>query len=911
MSIRLELAVTLLVPFFLHASAILLWAAEGVAADMSGTLVESEYVAMQKLRVQLQVKDSAWEPQQDPCSYWRGVQCLNGHVDSILLTGLPRYSAKSNPLALQGVWALQQLPFLRVLNASHVTFSGGIPEWFGNVTSLESLDLSGCSLSGPLPLNFGNLVRLGSLSLAGNSFNWLSPQTFSNLINLSFLNLSMNAFSGSIPFLSSSYFTAIDLSSNKFTGGISPLSFNLPSLEFLNLAGNMLNMAVPPEIGNLAALGYLDLSNNNMQGTLPLELGRLNRLTVVRLSNNKFSGSLPAEITGLIGLSVMELDHNIFTSEIPATMDLLQNLVGLDISFNSFTGVFPRGLLKLPAIQTLNVSHNLFHGPVPQELTAQQSLVDLDVSENYFNGTLPMGFLPSAITRKNCLAQGRNQRWIRDCTMFYARLGIHSFNATPPIDYSDHSPIPPPDVGPASETADLSHDQTRNRLAPHLAVAFGGMGLIVLVSVMVFFFHSCQKRRSRDNAMDCGRISGVGGQRQSFTYSQLAGATNKFSSSNLICAGHSGDLYRGEISGTAIVVKKVDLRRVKRDLFLTELEVCEKASHNNFVALLGTCLDREEEKLLVYKYYPNNDLATSLHKKGSLSQEDVLLSLDWITRLKIAIGAANGLSYLHSECCPPIFHSDVRASSILLDDKYEVRLGSLSNCRIQDSRILARMFGFSSSYDLADLNHSHSSSAHDVYCFGAVLLELVSGKLGISELANHLWLEWALSAINVKDKEGVSKLVDPSLIVDEDLMEEVWAMAIIAKACLNSKPSKRPNMKHVLKALENPHKVVRDESFCESPAVRSSSQNSWNDALFGSLRHHTSVSGYFRGGNPGPRSSKPIIDTTDNYPAPTAGASSRSQNSQEMYTMHHGRVGSNDTFPEPIIEEAHERNNGR
>lgn len=165
MSIRLELAVTLLVPFFLHASAILLWAAEGVAADMSGTLVESEYVAMQKLRVQLQVKDSAWEPQQDPCSYWRGVQCLNGHVDSILLTGLPRYSAKSNPLALQGVWALQQLPFLRVLNASHVTFSGGIPEWFGNVTSLESLDLSGCSLSGPLPLNFGNLVRLGSLSL--------------------------------------------------------------------------------------------------------------------------------------------------------------------------------------------------------------------------------------------------------------------------------------------------------------------------------------------------------------------------------------------------------------------------------------------------------------------------------------------------------------------------------------------------------------------------------------------------------------------------------------------------------------------------------------------------------------------------------------------------------------------------
>lgn len=212
--------------------------------------------------------------------------------------------------------------------------------------------------------------------------------------------------------------------------------------------------------------------------------------------------------------------------------------------------------------------------------------------------------------------------------------------------------------------------------------------------------------------------------------------------------------------------------------------------------------------------------------------------------------------------------------------------------------------------DVRDIlaGHGVASSAYDVYCFGKVLLELVSGKLGISGTTNNQWLEWALPLINVNDKEGLPKLVDPSLIVDEDLMEEVWAMAIIAKACLNSKPSKRPSMKHVLKALENPHKVVREENFGESLAVRSASHSSWNDVLFGSFRHHTSVSGYFRGNNNGSGS-----PNDDHYSAsqpiarPGVLASSSSQNSREMYSMnHHMRRGSSDIVPEPIVEVAHE-----
>ena len=103
--------------------------------------------------------------------------------------------------------------------------------------------------------------------------------------------------------------------------------------------------------------------------------------------------------------------------------------------------------------------------------------------------------------------------------------------------------------------------------------------------------------------------------------------------------------------------------------------------------------------------------------------------------------------------------------------------------------------------------------ADDVYCFGKVLLQLVTGKLGISassEAAMKEWLEQTLPYISIYDKELVAKIIDPYLFIDEDLLEEAWAVAIVARSCLNPRPSMRPLMRYVLKALENPHEVVRE-----------------------------------------------------------------------------------------------------
>ena len=138
---------------------------------------------------------------------------------------------------------------------------------------------------------------------------------------------------------------------------------------------------------------------------------------------------------------------------------------------------------------------------------------------------------------------------------------------------------------------------------------------------------------------------------------------------------------------------------------------------------------------------------------------------------------------------------------------------------------------------------STSVCAYDVYCFGKVLLELVTGKLGISASSDaefKEWLEQILPYISIYDKELVTKIVDPSMIVDEDFLEEVWAITIVARSCLHPKPSRRPPMRYVLKALENPSKVVREENSGSARLRTASSRGSWNAALFGSWRQSSS-----------------------------------------------------------------------
>ncbi|XP_027179857.1 probable LRR receptor-like serine/threonine-protein kinase At2g16250 [Coffea eugenioides] len=311
---------------------------------------------------------------------------------------------------------------------------------------------------------------------------------------------------------------------------------------------------------------------------------------------------------------------------------------------------------------------------------------------------------------------------------------------------------------------------------------------------------------------------------EAFEYAEILAATGYLSKSNLIKRGRSGDLFRGSLrDSTPVVVKRIDLSSSveKQARLITELGVLGKVSHSRLVPLLGYCMENgiNDDKYLVYKYMPYKDLSSF---QGLEGDDESSQSLDFVRRMKIAIGAAEGLCYLHEECNPPLVHRDIQASSILLDDRFEVRLGSLSEVYAQkrettESRqnIISRFLRLPQrrSSNQGTSGTPEATWADDVYCFGKVLLQLVTGKLGISassEAAMKVWLEQTLPYISIYDKELVTKIIDPSLFIDEDLLEEAWAVAIVARSCLNPRPSMRPLMRYVLKALENPHEVVRE-----------------------------------------------------------------------------------------------------
>ncbi|KAL2610402.1 hypothetical protein R1flu_028975 [Riccia fluitans] len=632
----------------------------------------------------------------------------------------------------------------------------------------------------------------------------------------------------------------------------------LPFLRSFNASGVSSQLGpLPVWIGDMVSLEVLDLMSSSLNGSIPSSLGNISKIRMLRLANNNLTGSIPPALGNLSKLQVLDLAGNKLQGVIPEALGNLWELQELNLSFNLLRGHIPGELGRLRCLQRLLLSNNLLHGAVPPFLALRRFSV-LDLSGNLLIGRWPRVEQPDTRVPSsgNCLIPSfvLGQRLLSGCSNMLRENG-----------FIRHRILKELLQFPSNSTSSSEND---NHLAAILGGVFGGLGLIILVAVFVFYVIQHERRaeaRRRARRAAKKRVNSVinglkplGGRSinvnrlgEAFSYSQLQQCTGNFDLSNIIMVGHTGELYKGVVHGNVhVVVKRIDVNRFKKEWYISELEFFSRISHPRVVPLLGHCLDREDEKLLVYKYMPNGDLAYALHRMDSPARpEEVLQSLDWITRLKIATGAAEALVYLHHECTPPLVHRDVKASSILLDDRYEVRLGSLSDVRIQQgenhSGVISRFLRISRSSEQGEAGASGSPTAscsYDVFCFGKVLLELVSGKLGISGSVDpgaDAWIDWALPLIDVHDREPLLKLMDPSLIVDEDLMEEVWATAIIAKSCLVTKPSRRPNMKHILKALENPQKVVRDD-YSGPLKSRHSSYGSWNSALFGGWRHCSS-----------------------------------------------------------------------
>lgn len=609
----------------------------------------TDWTALLNLRSSLGLRGKDWPIKANPCSAWTGVQCEAGRVVGITVSGLRRtHSGRLSPRF--AVDALANLTSLVSFNASGFLLPESIPDWFGqSLVALQVLDLRSSSIVGPIPSSIGNLSKLTALYLSGNSLTGIMPSSIGQLSQLSVLDLSRNLLTGSIPPSLSSLnnLTRLELASNFLSGPIPPSLGTLNKLQLLNLSDNSLTSSVPIELGNLSELLVLDLSKNSLTGALPVDLRRLRNLTKMYIEDNGLEGPLPYDLfIGLAQLEVLVLKGNKLDGRL--NRDLLSHpkLKFLDASNNNLTGSLPSFVPNSVAV--FNFSNNVLYG----HLNLPFKLHLMDLSGNYFQGVVLNKSHMNIILRGNCLDMVPDQRNFEDCSLFYSErtLTFEGFGKGNP---------------------ELGRRHTKNNLLKIIMVGlFGGLGFVVIsVLILVVLWKFCGKGKANNRGKanvgpvpegdspsvpkDPVYFAGLG---DSFTYEQMLHSTGNFSKDNLIKHGHSGDLYKGFLEGgLPVVIKKVNMQYLKNETYSLELDFFSKVSHMRFVPFLGHCFEHEDEKLLVYKCMPNGDLANCLQKVSS-SEDDNVPSLDWIIRLKIAIGAAEALSYLHHECNPPLVH---------------------------------------------------------------------------------------------------------------------------------------------------------------------------------------------------------------------------------------------------------------
>ncbi|XP_073019947.1 proline-rich receptor-like protein kinase PERK8 [Primulina eburnea] len=296
---------------------------------------------------------------------------------------------------------------------------------------------------------------------------------------------------------------------------------------------------------------------------------------------------------------------------------------------------------------------------------------------------------------------------------------------------------------------------------------------------------------------------GLGNSRSWFSYNELVEATNGFPPQNLLGEGGFGSVYKGTLAdGREIAVKQLKIGGGQGEReFRSEVEIISRIHHRHLVSLVGYCI-AENRRLLVYEYVPNNTLYFHLHGQGRPV-------LDWITRVKIAIGSARGIAYLHEDCHPRIIHRDIKSSNILLDNSFVARVSDFGLAKLAmdaNTHVTTRVMGtfgymapeYASSGKLTDKS--------DVYSFGVVLLELISGRKPVDTsqpLGEESIVEWARPLLShALETQEFEELADPRL-EGQYVSGEMFRTIEVAAACVRHSSAKRPKMGQVVRALDS------------------------------------------------------------------------------------------------------------
>ncbi|WJX14214.1 hypothetical protein P8452_04509 [Trifolium repens] len=710
------------------------------------------------------------------------------------LSKLKTLSLSSNRLSGKIPMSIMNITTLVRFAANLNYFTGAIP--LGITKFLLSLDLSYNKLSESIP---EGLLSPSKLMLVDLSFNKLTGHVPANIsTSLVRLRLGGNSLTGEVPSgiceaIRDNQLTYMELDNNKLTGLIPPGLGSCKKLALLNLAGNQLTGALPPEIGNLSYLQVLQLQTNKLNSTIPIQISKLQKLSTLNLSYNSFDGPIPSDMP--INLTLLNLQGNNLNGSIPSSIGNLQNLLDVQLGENQLSGDIP----KMPSsLQIgLNLSSNHFSGVIPSSFGDLVNLEILDLSNNSFSGAIPV-----SLTKMSALTQLQlsNNDLSGDLPLFpsYVKVDIEGTNVKNNSNVSS-------DIFPRAEKK-----KGNSVVAAVLIAIAAAIFVVCMVTLLVVLVsrHYCKVNDERvqsnevenldlPQVIQSNLLTPNGIHRSNIDLSKAMEAVAE--PSNVTLKTKFSTYYKAVMpSGSIYFAKKLNwcdkiFPVSSVDKFGKELDALAKLNNSNVMIPLGYIVSTDNAYVL-YEFVSNGSLFDVLH--GSMEN-----SLDWASRYSIAVGVAQGISFLHGFASGPILLLDLSSKSIMLKSLKEPLVGDIEHYKVIDpSKSTGSFSAVAGSVGYIPPEYAYTmrvTVAGNVYSFGVILLELLTGKSAVTEGTELV--KWVL-----RNSRNQDHILDPNVSrTSQAVRNQMLAILEIALVCVSTSPDARPKMKTVLRMLLN------------------------------------------------------------------------------------------------------------